>query len=218
MSYFDEKGVDYPPFQLDPDRREWLRRHGTITDGEIEIAPDEEQGMIADGDTICYYGMDEAVRREKGMRAIEETPTWVLKAIESHVRGKYAQRDTAIWPDTVWDVKNGIKSVLSMNHVDDEAMPLSSRKALLNYGAPLVSRFLVRENMEYGEAHFIGIRRRKSELPHDKLAEMENPSYGAAKNRWYVLDDYLFPELRDMTADTTTAPFTSNGASEEEHE
>jgi hypothetical protein len=218
MSYLETMGADYPPFQLDPERREWLCKHGTVTNGEIVIEPGETQGEVVDGDVICYYGMDEAVSREKGMKAIEATPAWVLKAIESHVRGKYAQRETAIWPDTVWDVRNGIKSVLSMNHVDDEIMPLKDRKALLNYGAPLVSRFLIREETEYGETHFIGIRRRKSELPHDKLAEMENPSYGAAKNRWYVLDDYLFPELRDMTADTITSPFTSNGANEEEHE
>lgn len=207
MSYLEMMGVDYPPFQLDADRREWLRKHGTITDGEISVEPGETQGEILDGNTICYYGMDEAVRREKGMRAIEATPAWVLKAIESHVRGKYAQRDTAIWPDTVWDVKNGIKSVLSMNHIDDEIMPLSIRKALLNYGAPLVSRFLVRENMEYGETHFIGLRRRKCELPPKRLAETESPSYGDHKNKWYVLDDYLFPELREETADTMTAPY-----------
>lgn len=207
MSYFDEKGIDYPPFKLDPERRKWLQKHGTIENGEIVVGADETPGEIIDGDAICYYGMDEAVSREKGMEAIEATPTWVLKAIESHVRGKYLQRDTAIWPDTVWDVKNGIKQVFSMNHIDDETMPLSDRKALLNYGAPLVSRFLIRENPEYGETHFIGIRRRKSELPPERLAEFENPSYGESKNRWYVLDDYLFPELRDATIDTVTAPY-----------
>lgn len=209
MSYFDEKGVDYPPFQLDAERREWLRSHGTIVDGEITIANDEVQGEVIDDGVICYYGMDEAVSREKGMRAIEATPTWVLKAIESLVRGKYSQRDTAIWPDTVWDVKSGIKQVFSMNHVDDDAMPLKDRKALINYGSPLVSRFLIRENPEYGDTHFIGIRRRKSEIPPEKMAELENPSYGENKDRWYVLDDYLFPELRDMTADMVTAPYVT---------
>ena len=218
MSYLEMMGVDYPPFQLDAERREWLRKHGTITDGEISVEPGETQGEILDGDTICYYGMDEAVRRERGMRAIESTPAWVCESIVNHARAKYAQRETAIWPDTVWDVKSGIKAVLSMNRVDDEIMPLEDRKALLNYGAPLISRFLIRENPEYGETHFIGIRRRKSDVPDSVRAESENPSYGGGAPRGYVLDDYLFPELRDITADTETAPFATDEASGEDND
>ncbi len=218
MSYYDEKGSDYEPFKLDTERREWLRKHGTVTNGEITVSAGEKLGEIDDNGTICYYGMDEAIRREKGMRAIEETPIWVLKAIESHVKGMYKQRDTAIWPDTIWDVKNGIKSVFSINRIDDETMPLKDRKALLNYGSALISRFLIRENPEYGETHFIGIRRRKEELPPERLAEFENPSYGENRRRWYVLDDYLFPELRDTAMDTVTAPYGTTPIQDYEEE
>lgn len=202
MNNDNEFGNSYEPFMLAPERREWLRKHGTIENGEMMVGGDGlDIDCINDGDVICYYGIDEAVRREKGMEAIEATPTWILKCIEKHARGNYQQRNDKVWPDTKWDVQIGIKHVFSMNYVTDEDMPLKDRKNLVNFGAPLISRFLIRENPEYGETHFIGIRRRKNSQK--ELADKFERKTATA----YTLDDYLFPELRDMTPDTVTASY-----------
>lgn len=195
MSINNDYGIGYEPFKLDPERREWLRDHGTVENGEILVGGDGlDVYQTEDGEAICYYGMEEAVRREKGMEAIEATPTWILKCIEKHARGNYQQRNDRVWPATKWDVQMGIKDVLSMNYVTDEDMPLRVRKRLVNFGAPLISRFLIRENPEYGETHFIGIRRR----------QMNHSEKGVTTRS---LDDYLFPELSDITPDTMTAPY-----------
>lgn len=191
MSNDSDYGIGYEPFKLDPERREWLRDHGTVADGEILVDGNGfNVGETVDGEAIFYYGMEEAVRREKGMEAIEATPTWILKCIEKHARGNYQQRNDRVWPATKWDVQMGIKDVLSMNYVTDDDMPLKDRKKLVNFGAPLISRFLIRENPEYGETHFIGIRRRTKRHSEDRS-----------------LDDYLFPELSGMTPETVTAPY-----------
>ena len=212
MNNNDDYGIGYAPFMLDPERREWLRVHGTVTDGEITVGGDGlEFDRIDDGDVIYYYGMDEAVRREKGMEVIEATPTWILKCIENHARGNYQQRDGRVWPDTNWDVKIGIKHVFSSNYVTDDDMPLKDRKNLVNYGAPLISRFLLRENPEYGETHFIGIRRRqkRQEEIQDALESMGGELDETAPKVpvTYTLDDYLFPELSNMTPDTAMVPY-----------
>lgn len=199
-------GIDMPEFQLESVRRDYLREHGTLTETmtkagtkrfETEIKP----AVVVDDDgVIIYYGVDEAVRRERGMCAIEQTPQWVLKAIKQHARGSFKNRDNAFWPSTKWEVGYAIREVFSMNMVDDDVMSLKLRKALLNYGAPLISRFLIRENPEYAEEHFIGIRRyvNKKANKDQKELDFAGPTYG--------LDDYLFPELRWLTADAITAP------------
>ena len=200
----DLMGIDMPEFQLSPEKRAYLREHGTLAEGvdkagnktfETVIEPAQ---VIDDDGTIIYYGVDEAVRRERGMCAIEKTPQWVLRAIMQHAKGAYAKRENAVWPATKWEVRNGILRVFEINMIDDDVMPLKLRKALANYGAPLVSRFLIRENPEYAETHFIGIRRRALRSSDEDQEGLDLPNYG--------LDDYLFPELRDMTADAVTAP------------
>lgn len=197
-------GIDMPEFQLESFRRDYLREHGTLAETtnkagkkthETAILPDRE---VVDDGVIIYYGIDEAVRRERGMCAIEQTPQWVLQAIMQHARGSYKNRENAVWPETKWEVGYAIKQVYLMNMVDDDVMPLKLRKALLNYGAPLVSRFLIRENPEYATSHFIGIRRRAPKKAEGEQMTLDVPDYG--------LDDYLFPELRTLTATVVTAP------------
>ena len=223
MNNNDEYGIGYEPFKLDPERREWLKVHGTVEDGEITVGGDGfDVDSIDDGGVICYYGMEEAVRREKGMEAIEATPTWILKCIENHARGNYQQRDGRVWPDTKWDVQIGIKHVFSSNYVTDDDMPLRDRKKLVNFGAPLISRFLIRENPEYGETHFIGIRRRQKRYEemagsHKSTGE-ELDDTEQKQQAIYTLDDYLFPELRDMTPDTITAPYEMASSPDEQYD
>ena len=209
-------GIDMPEFQLTPARREWLRDHGGIrkyktnsgkTAYYIEGDPGKVGQVVDDDGTIIYYGTDIAVLRERGMEAIEATPAWVLRAIMQHAAGTFRNRDTAVWPETVWDVKLSIKQVFINNLVDDSVMPLSVRKDLANYGSPLVSRFLIRENPEYGETHFIGIRRSAvKNVPQDDRPEDMTVAEWKKQFANYGIDDYLFPELRDMTADAVTAP------------
>ena len=205
-------GIDMPEFQLAADRRAYLRKYGTLIESKNEagktvftkpIAP--SQLVDSDG-TIIYVGQDEVVSRESGMCSIEQTPQWVLRAIMQHAKGSYANRDRAVWPETVWNVQYGIRQVFIMNKIDDDVMPLWLRKALLNFGSPMISRFLVRENPEYGETHFIGIRRRlfkESEGGDDAQMSIVDLKKGQCT---YTLDDYLFPELRKITADAVTAP------------
>lgn len=213
----DFLGVDMPEFQLRPDRRAYLREHGTLTEsvnkaGEKTYESKIESAQVVDDDgTLIYYGMEEVVRRERGMCAIEQTPQWVLRAIMQHAKGHYAQRDNAVWPATKWDVGYGIKQVFEMNMIDDDVMPLKLRKALLNYGAPLISRFLIRENPEYAETHFIGIRRRAVKTAEDGQMELDIVDRKKVKTPNYGLDDYLFPELRELTTDAVTAPEGAHG-------
>lgn len=217
----DDFGIGYEPFRLDPERREWLRVHGTVENGEITVGGDgSDIDCIDDGGVICYYGMEEAVRRERGMEAIEATPTWVLKCIENHAQGNYERRDVNVWPATKWDVQLGIKDVFMKNYVTDDDMPLKDRRKLVNFGAPLISRFLIRENPEYGETHFIGIRRRQKrrEEARDAMESMDGAQDEPAQKSTtiYTLDDYLFPELRDMTPDTVTAPYETSCSPDDE--
>lgn len=209
-------GIDMPEFQLAPDRREYLRKHGTLIEskdkaGNTTYATSSAETVLIDDDgTLIYFGVDEAVRRERGMCIIEQTPQWILRAIMQHAKGSFQHRDTSSWPETVWSVSYAIRQVLVMNKVDDDVMPLNLRKGLLNDAAPLISRFLIRENPEYGETHFIGIRRRaiKQVEETDDPDQMTIPIVDRKKEKapLYTLDDYLFPELRGLTADAVTAP------------
>lgn len=203
----EQMGIDVPEFQLSPARREWLRERGTLkvceTDNGgkmhvVEVSTGEINQVVDEDGTIIYFGADAAVRRERGMEAIEQTPAWVLRAIMQHAAGYFRTRDTAEWPETVWDVRYGIRQVLINNKVDDAVMPLSVRKDLVNNGSTLISRFLIREHPEYGETHFIGIRRPIVKGKDEDGQEQMLDGYG--------IDDYLFPELRDLTADTATEP------------
>lgn len=209
-------GIDMPEFQLSEDRREYLRKHGTLIE-EVNAAgkktyskPPQPSTIIDDDGAIIYLGEDEVVRRERGMCVIEQTPQWILRAIMQHAKGSYARRDKAVWPETVWTADYGIKQVFIMNKIDDDVMPLKLRKALLNYGAPLISRFLIRLNPEYAETHFIGIRRRPIKTAEDDYdpdqMELDIVDRKKEKAPAYCLDDYLFPKLKDLTADAVTAP------------
>ena len=207
-------GIDMPEFQLRKDRREYLREHGTLAErvnkaGKMVYEkPLTPTSIIDDDGTIIYLGSDEVCRREKGMCTIEQTPQWILRAIMQHARGYFNQRDSAVWPESVWNVQYGIRSVFSLNKVDDNVMPLKLRKMLMNEGAPLISRFLIRENPEYGETHFIGIRRHPIKQI-DETEDFEQLSIVEAKKEKIplcTLDDYLFPELRHLTANAITAP------------
>lgn len=205
-------GIDMPEFQLSPDRRAYLREHGTLTEGvnkagQKTFETKVESSMVIDDDGILiYFGQPEVVRRERGMRAIEQTPQWVLRAIMQNAKGAYAIRDRVVWPETVWNAKHGIRQVLIMNSIGDDVMPLSLRKVLLNDGATMISRFLIRENPEYGETHFINIRRRAVKTAGDEQMELDIIDRKKTKVPNYGLDDYLFPELRGLMADAITAP------------
>lgn len=206
-------GIDMPEFQLAKDRREYLRKYGTLVKSKNEqgktthtkvIAP--SQFVDTDG-TLIYIGQDEVVRRENGMQAIEQTPQWVLRAVMQHARGSFLNREHVVWPETKWEVGYAIRYVLSTNKIDDTVMPLGLRKALLNYSSPLISRFLIRANPEYGETHFIGIRRRLvKSVDHDEDGSQMSIVDLKKEQCVYTLDDYLFPELRNVTADAVTAP------------
>ena len=206
-------GIDMPEFQLEQSRREYLREYGAVIEsvnkaGEKTYSATVPQTQLIDEDgTIIYVGTSEVVRRERGMSTIEQTPQWVLRAIMQHARGSYLMRDANVWPETKWDVSYGIKQVFALNKIGDDVMPLNLRKALLNYGAPLISRFLIRENPEYAETHFIGIRRRQvKKLDKDDAEQSSISDVKSGEQFGYTLDDYLFPELRDLTANTVTAP------------
>lgn len=208
-------GIDMPEFQLSPDRREYLRKYGTLIESindagkKVYSKPLQPSTIVDDDGTIIYLGENEAVRREREMCVIEQTPQWILRAIMQHAKGTYTMRDTAVWPDTVWSVKAAIRNVLSMNKVDDDTMPLKLRKLLVNDASTLISRFIVRENPEYGETHFIIIRRPSVKMANDESDpdQMELDIVERKKeNVTYCLDDYLFPELKGLTADAVTAP------------
>lgn len=208
-------GIDMPEFQLRQDRREYLRKHGTLIESINEAGkkvyekPLQPSSIVDDDGTIIYLGEDEVVRRERAMCVIEQTPQWILRAIMQHAKGSYAVRDTAVWPENVWNVQYGIRQVFNMNKVDDDAMPLKLRKMLLNEASPLISRFLIRANPEYGETHFIGIRRPSIKKVDDESDpdQMELDIVERKKEKTtYCLDDYLFPELKGLTADAVTAP------------
>lgn len=211
----DSYGIDMPEFQLRPDRREYLRKHGTLIEdvneqGRKVYSKPLVPSTIRDEDgTFIYLGVDEVVRRERGMCVIEQTPQWILRAIMQHAKGSFATREHNVWPETVWNVQFGIRQVFAMNKIDDDAMPLKLRKMLINEASPLISRFLIRENPEYGETHFIGIRRPsvKRVEETDDPYQMELDIVDRKKEQtFYTLDDYLFPELKGLTADAVTAP------------
>lgn len=216
----EEMGIHMSEFQLAPDRREYLRKYGRLVEsvdkaGKKTYSTVPFSGVLRDDDgTTIYLGIDEVVRRERGMEVIEQTPAWVLRAIMQHARGSYARRGSAVWPDTVWSVQHAIREVFSMNKIDDEAMPLSLRKALVNDAAPLIARFLIRLHPEYGETHFIGIRRRLAKKPKKTKYTEELDQMDLDMDEWVevgeasprCLDDYLFPELSGLTANATTAP------------
>ena len=209
-------GIDMPEFQLPEDRREYLRKHGTLTEGvneagkKIFTMPVQPTTIVDSDGTIIYLGVDEVVRRNKAMCVIEQTPQWILRSIMQHAKGTFAHRDTAIWPETRWNVQHAIRQVFIMNKIDDDAMPLSLRKSLLNDAAPLISRFLVRENPEYAKTHFIIIRRPAiKDAPDDADEDQMELDIADQKKELaprFCLDDYLFPELRGLTADAVTAP------------
>lgn len=209
-------GIDMPEFQLAPDRREYLRKHGTLIEskdkaGNTAYATSSASTTIVDDDgVLIYFGVDEAVRRERGMCVIEQTPQWILRAIMQHARGSYNNRENATYPDTIWTVDFGIRQVLIMNKIGDDGELLKIKKGLLSDAKPLISRFLIRENPEYGKTHFIGIRRRaiKQVEETDDPDQMTIPIVDRKKEKvpLYTLDDYLFPELRGLTADAVTAP------------
>ncbi len=216
-------GIDMPEFQLSPARRDWLRTWGTVKkekkksgrgydyfleiDGDLrKYDEDQYESFVDDTNTLIYYGLPTPVHREKGMEAIEATPAWVLRAIMQHAAGNFRKRDRVVWPESVWDVKYGVKSVLINNKVDDDVMPEPVRRALVSEGSTLISRFLIRMNPEYAETKFIGIRRDKPKLR--KLPDDEPVLFSK-----FGVDDYLFPDLRDVTADTETV---SGLADEEE--
>ena len=213
-------GIDMPEFQLQESKRAYLREHGTLIEGvndagkKVYVTPLQPSTLVDEDGTIIYLGEGEVVRRNQGMCVIEQTPQWILRAIMQHAKGSYTRRDSAIWPETVWNVQHGIRDVFIMNKVDDEVMPLKLRKMLLNEGAPLISRFLIRENPEYGETHFIGIRRPAIKKADDIDAELclsdsDLDTVGRKKARAacaFCLDDYLFPELREIAANAVTAP------------
>lgn len=223
----EQMGIDVPEFQLAPDRREYLRKFGRLVEsvdkaGKKTYSTVPFSGILRDEDgTTIYLGIDEVVRRERGMEVIEQTPAWILRAIMQHAKGSFSRRGSAVWPDTVWSVQHGIREVLSMNKIDDEAMPLSLRKSLVNDAAPLISRFLIRLHPEYGTTHFIGIRRRlvkkpkkpkkfdgldQMDLDMDEWVEVDECDVIDDETSARCLDDYLFPELRGLTANATTAP------------
>ena len=208
-------GIDMPEFQLSTDRREYLKKHGTLIKSTDKLGkttysvPLEPTSFIDDDGVMIYVGRDEVVRRESGMCVIEQTPQWILRAIMQHARGAYSHREGAVWPETVWSVSYGIRQVLILNKVDDSVMDVKLRKLLVNEASPLISRFLIRENPEYGKTHFIGIRRRliKKASENDDSKQMELPIEEQKKKEVvYTLDDYLFPELRGLTADAVTMP------------
>ncbi len=208
-------GIDMPEFQLLEDRREYLRKHGTLIESfneagkKVYTKPLQPSTIVDDDGTIIYLGEDEVVRRERGMCTIEATPQWILRAIMQHAKGSFAAREHNVWPETTWNAQYGIRQVFIMNKVDDDVMPLKLRKMLLNDASPLISRFLIRANPEYAETHFIGIRRpsiKKAETDGDP-DQMELDIVDRKKEQLtYCLDDYLFPELRGLTADAVTAP------------
>ena len=208
----DLLGIDMPEFQLAKDRRDYLREHGELVKGKDEMGKTTYSKkaapsyLIDDDGTFIYIGEDEVVRRERGMVAIEKTPQWILKAIMSHARGSFRNREHVVWPETKWEVGYAIRQVVSINKVDDEDMPLHLRKDLINYGAPLISRFLIRANPEYGETHFIGIRRQLVKDAPDGADGQASIVDLKKQGCHYTLDDYLFPELREFTADAVTAP------------
>lgn len=209
-------GIDMPEFQLAPDRREYLRKHGTLIEskdkaGNTTYATSSAETVLVDDDgTLIYFGVDEAVRRERGMCIIEQTPQWILRAIMQHARGSYNNRENATYPETIWTVDYGIRQVLIMNKIGDDGELLKIKRGLLSDAKPLISRFLIRENPEYGETHFIGIRRQaiKKAEETDDPDQMTIPIVDRKKKKapLYTLDDYLFPELRGLTADAVTAP------------
>jgi len=205
-------GIDMPEFQLQEEKREYLRTHGTLIESvnesgrKVFLTPLQPSSIVDEDGTIIYLGKDEVVRRNQGMCVIEQTPQWILRAIMQHAKGSYAQRDNAVWPETVWNVQYGIRQVFNMNKVDDDAMPLHLRKALLNEAAPLISRFLIRANPEYGETHFIGIRRPPIKRPDDDQTDLDIIDRKKLNAPTYCLDDYLFPELKGLVADAVTAP------------
>lgn len=208
-------GIDMPEFQLSPDRRKYLREHGTIIESVNEAGkkvltkPMQPSTIVDDDGTIIYLGEDEVVRRERGMCVIEQTPQWILRAIMQHAKGSFAARKYNVWPETVWNVQYGIRQVFAMNKIDDDAMPLKLRKMLLNDASPLISRFLIRGNPEYGDTHFIGIRRPSIKRVEDD-SDPDQMELNIADRKkelvTYCLDDYLFPELKGLTADAVTAP------------
>lgn len=209
-------GIDMPEFQLREDRREYLRKHGTLIESvnkagiKVQEKKVEPSVVIDDDGTIIYYGMEEVVRREKAMCVIEQTPQWILRAIMQHAKGNFAARDRNVWPETVWSAQHGIRQVLIINKVDDEVMPLNLRKLLVNECGPLIGRFLIRLNPEYGATHFIGIKRRPIKIANTDYdpnqMELDIVERKKEKAPTYCLDDYLFPELRGLTADAVTAP------------
>lgn len=209
-------GIDMPEFQLSPDRREYLREHGTMIESVNEAGkkvyekPVLPSTIVDEDGTIIYLGLELATRRENGMRVIEQTPQWILRAIMQHAKRAYAHRDNAIWPETKWTADYAIREVFITFGVDDDAMPKKLRQGMLNYGKTLVSRFLVRENPEYAETGFITIRRPKIKRPDDEEDpdQMELDIIDRKKEQLpvYCLDDYLFPELKGLTADAVTAP------------
>lgn len=208
-------GIDMPEFQLAPDRREYLRKHGTLIVGKDKAgnktysATNVETSVIDDDGTIIYYGTSEANRRENDMRAIEQTPQWILRTLMRLADDSFRHREEREWPETVFITPDRLREVLVMNKVNDDVMPLKLRKRLVQ-SAPMISRFLIREHPEYGETHFIGIRRRaiKQAEETDDPDQMTIPIVDRKKEKapLYTLDDYLFPELRGLTADAVTAP------------
>lgn len=205
-------GIDMPEFQLQEDRRNYLRTHGTLIKTvndkgrTVYSTPVQPSSFVDDDGTLIYLGKDEVVRRNQGMCVIEQTPQWILRVIMQHAKGTYAQRHNAIWPATVWNVQYGIRYVLETNKVDDDAMPLNLRKALINDASPLISRFLIRANPEYAKTHFIGIRRPPIKTADEYQDELDIVDRKKSKAPTYCLDDYLFPELKGLTADAVTAP------------
>lgn len=208
-------GIDMPEFQLRPDRREYLREHGTRIESinkagkKVYSKPLQPSTIVDEDGTIIYLGTDEVVRRERGMQVIEQTPQWILRAIMQHAKGSFAARDHSVWPETAWSVLYAVRTVLILNRVTDDVMPLKHRKMLLNEASPLISRFLIRENPEYGETHFIGIRRPTVKRTEDE-DDPDQMELGIVERKkeivTFCLDDYLFPELKGLTADAVTAP------------
>lgn len=211
-------GIDMPEFQLPADRREYLREHGTLIE---EVGPDGKKRystpllpstIVDDDGTTIYLGVDEVVRRENAMRVIEQTPAWILRAIMQDAKANYAARDVSVWPQTAWSAQYGIRHVFEMLRVDDDVMPVNLRKQLYNNCGPLIGRFLIRAHPEYAETHFIGIKRRvvKDTEQTDDPDQMELDIVDRKKEQvTYCLDDYLFPELKGLTANAVTAPATA---------
>ena len=73
-------GIDMPEFQLSPDRREYLRKYGTLIESvndagkKVYSKPLQPSTIVDEDGTIIYLGENEAVRREREMCVIERTP------------------------------------------------------------------------------------------------------------------------------------------------